>query len=46
MAAAVQWHRNLATAPPAKYVRWPSAGDLGERLIFGLTLWTRDYFQS
>jgi hypothetical protein len=32
MAAAVQWHWNVATAPPVKKVRWPSAGDLGKRL--------------
>jgi hypothetical protein len=46
MAAAVQWQWNAATAPPEKKARWPGAGDLGKRLIFGLTLWTRDYFQS
>jgi hypothetical protein len=32
LAAAVQWHWNLATAPPEKKVRRPSAGDLGRRL--------------
>jgi hypothetical protein len=32
MAAAVQWHWNMATALPEKKVRWPSAGDLGKRL--------------
>jgi hypothetical protein len=30
--AAVKWHWNLATAPPEKIVRRPSAGDLGKRL--------------
>jgi hypothetical protein len=27
IAQAVQWHWNIATAPPAKKIRWPSAGD-------------------
>jgi hypothetical protein len=30
--AAVQWHWNVATAPPEKTVRWPSAVDSGKRL--------------
>ena len=32
LAAAVQFHWDVATAPPEKKVRWPSAGDLGKRL--------------
>jgi hypothetical protein len=32
LAAAVQWQWNVATAPPEKKVRRPSAGDLGKRL--------------
>jgi hypothetical protein len=32
LAQAVQYHWIVATAPPAKQVRWPSAGDLGKRL--------------
>ena len=30
--AAVRWHSNIATAPPEKKVRRPSAGNLGKRL--------------
>jgi hypothetical protein len=30
--AAVRWQWNVATAPPEKTIRWPSAGDLGGRL--------------
>jgi hypothetical protein len=32
MAAAIRWQWNVATAPPEKKIRWPSAGDLGKRL--------------
>jgi hypothetical protein len=32
MPAAVRWHSNVATAPPEKPARWPSAGALGKRL--------------
>jgi len=32
IAQAVQYHWNVATAPPTKKVGWPSAGDLGKRL--------------
>jgi hypothetical protein len=32
IAQAVQHHWNIATAPPTKKIRRPSAGDIGKRL--------------
>jgi hypothetical protein len=52
VAQAVQWHWNVATAPPERKVRWPSAGDLGKPIadsevgVIGPALTTRDYLAS